>query len=171
MCCLGIVKKDSRLRVFQYKLLNNVLYLKKMLFRFGKIDSPPCSFSKMIDKTPLHLFYNCTKTKLFRDQLKNLCLTQYAFSLLRHRVPSQAILAKLSNMNPKKDLSILRNGVLSLTILFKRCNERKGIRGRIEYIHFYCFIIIFIIVISHLFAFVFVFLLLFIYLFIFFFVF
>ena len=41
-----------------------------MLFRFVKIDSPPCSFSKMIDKTPLHLFYNCTKTKLFRDQLK-----------------------------------------------------------------------------------------------------
>ena len=35
-----IVTKDSRLRVFQYKLLNNVSYLNKMLFRFGKIDSP-----------------------------------------------------------------------------------------------------------------------------------
>ena len=66
-----IVTKDSRLRVFQYKLLNNVLYLNKMLFRFGKIDSPLCSFCKMIEETPLHLFYNCIKTKLLWDQLKD----------------------------------------------------------------------------------------------------
>ena len=37
---------------------------------FGKIDSPLCSFCKMIDKTPLHIFYNFTKTKLLWDQLK-----------------------------------------------------------------------------------------------------
>ena len=65
-----IVTKDSRLRVFQYKLLSNVLYLKKMLFRFGKIDWPLCSFCKAIVETPLHLFHNCTKTKLLWDQLK-----------------------------------------------------------------------------------------------------
>ena len=41
-----------------------------MLFRFGKIDSPLWSFCKMIDETPLHLFFNCTKTKLLWDQLK-----------------------------------------------------------------------------------------------------
>ena len=41
-----------------------------MLFRFGKIDSPLCSFCKMIDETPLHLFYNYTKTKLLWDQLQ-----------------------------------------------------------------------------------------------------
>ena len=34
-----------------------------MLFRFGKIDSPLCPFCKMIEETPLHLFYNCIKTK------------------------------------------------------------------------------------------------------------
>ena len=65
-----IVTEDSILGLFEYKLLNNVLYLNKMLFRFGKIDSPLCSFCKMIDETPLHLFYNCTKTKLLWDQLK-----------------------------------------------------------------------------------------------------
>ena len=31
-----IVTKDSTLRAFQFKLLNNVLYLNKMLFKFGK---------------------------------------------------------------------------------------------------------------------------------------
>ena len=65
-----IVTKDSRLQVFQYKLLNNVLCLNKKLFRLGKIDSPVCSFCKMIEKTPINLFYNCIKTKLLWDQLK-----------------------------------------------------------------------------------------------------
>ena len=66
-----IVRKDSRLQVFQYKLLNNVLYLNKMLSKFGKIDSPVHAFCKMIEETPLHLFYNCIKTKLLWDQLKD----------------------------------------------------------------------------------------------------
>ena len=68
-----IVTKDSRLRVFQYKLLNNVLYLNKMLFRFGKIDSPLCSFCKTIDKTPLRFFYNCTK-ETFLGPIKRIYL-------------------------------------------------------------------------------------------------
>ena len=41
-----------------------------MLFRFGKIDSRLLSFCKMVDETPFHLFYNCAKAKLLRDQLK-----------------------------------------------------------------------------------------------------
>ena len=65
-----IVTKDSRLRVFQYKLLKNALYLNKILFSFGKADSPLCSFCKMINEAPLHLFHNCEKIKLLWDQLK-----------------------------------------------------------------------------------------------------
>ena len=68
---LRIVTKDSRLQVFQYQLLNNVLYLNKMLFKFGKIDSPLCPFCKIIEETPVHLFYKCIKTKLLWDQLKD----------------------------------------------------------------------------------------------------
>ena len=60
----------SRLRVFQYKLLSNVLFLNKIIFRFGKINSPLCSFSKMINETQLHIFYNYTEMKLLRNQLK-----------------------------------------------------------------------------------------------------
>ena len=48
----------------------HVLYLNKMLFRFGKIDSPLCSFYKMIEETPRHLFYKCINSKLLWDQLK-----------------------------------------------------------------------------------------------------
>ena len=53
-----------------------------MLFRFGKIDSPLCSFCKMIDETPLHLFYNCIKTKLLWDQLKEFMSNKTSFPSL-----------------------------------------------------------------------------------------
>ena len=48
-----IARKDSRVGLFQYKLLNNVLYLNKTPFSFGKIDRLLCSFCKMIDEIPL----------------------------------------------------------------------------------------------------------------------
>ena len=35
---------DSRLRAFQYKILHNVLYLNKQLFKFQKVNSPLGSF-------------------------------------------------------------------------------------------------------------------------------
>ena len=65
-----IVTKDSRLPVFQYELLNKVLYLNKMPFRFGKLFHLFCSFCKMIEEILLNLFYNCTKTELLWNQLK-----------------------------------------------------------------------------------------------------
>ena len=101
-----IVTKDSRLQVFQYKLLNNVLYLNKMLFRFGKIDSPLCSFCKMIEETPLHLFYNCIKTKLLWDQLKDFTSTETSFPSL---TPQSAI---LGHMNLSDDYLLINHIIL-----------------------------------------------------------
>ena len=57
------VTLDTNLRMFQYKLLNNVLYLNNMLFRFKKVDSPLCSYCNEEEETPLHLFHSCLKTK------------------------------------------------------------------------------------------------------------
>ena len=52
------VTLDTKLRMFQYKLLNNVLYLNNVFFRFKKVDSPFCSYCNK-EKTPLHLFHSC----------------------------------------------------------------------------------------------------------------
>ena len=35
---------NSHLRCFNYKIINNVLYLNKKLFQFGKAQSPLCYF-------------------------------------------------------------------------------------------------------------------------------
>ena len=41
-----------------------------MLPKFGKTDSPLCSLCKTVDEIPLHISYNCTRTKSLSDQLK-----------------------------------------------------------------------------------------------------
>ena len=53
---------DAKFRIFQYKLLNNVLYLNKKLFHFGIIPQPKCSVSEIYDETLPHLFYECIYT-------------------------------------------------------------------------------------------------------------
>ena len=42
---------------FQYKILNNVLFLNKKLHTFGMKRSPLCSFCNLYDETPYHIFY------------------------------------------------------------------------------------------------------------------
>ena len=60
---------------FQYKILNNVLYLNKLLFKFRKVKSPLCSIYKSAEETIIHLFseflcaqyiWNQTQILLFR---------------------------------------------------------------------------------------------------------
>ena len=41
-----------------------------MLFRFGKIESPLCSFCNLKGETPYHLFYECSHTNYLRNQLR-----------------------------------------------------------------------------------------------------
>ena len=63
------VSVDCNVRSFQYKVLNNVLYLNKKLFIFGKTRSSLCSFCKQADETILHLFYECNISKELWNRL------------------------------------------------------------------------------------------------------
>ena len=40
---LRIVTTESSLRSFQFKIVNNILYLNERLFKFNIVDSPLCS--------------------------------------------------------------------------------------------------------------------------------
>ena len=46
------VTVNTNLRVFQYNILNNVLYLNEKLIRFKKISYPLCSFCQSENETP-----------------------------------------------------------------------------------------------------------------------
>ena len=53
------VSLETKVGLFQYKLLNNILYLNQMLFKSRKAGSLLRSFCKTIDKTSLKLFCQC----------------------------------------------------------------------------------------------------------------
>ena len=52
-----IVSQDTCLRFFRCKFLNNVIYIKKSFFEFGKLSLSFCCFCKTTEETPLHPFY------------------------------------------------------------------------------------------------------------------
>ena len=54
-----LVTLDNYSRSFQCKILDNVLYLNKKLFKLPKSASPLSPFCKLSDETVLHLFYEC----------------------------------------------------------------------------------------------------------------
>ena len=51
-----LVTHNIYIRSFQYKILNNILYLNKKLHIVGIKSSPLCSFCNLYDETPFHIF-------------------------------------------------------------------------------------------------------------------
>ena len=54
---------DTKLRAFQFKILNNCLYLNQKLFLFKLVESPKCSFCFEKNETIDHFFIECAETK------------------------------------------------------------------------------------------------------------
>ena len=61
---LRMVTVDTKLRVFQYKIRNNIRFVNEMLFKLRKVESPLWSFCKAEYETYIPLFYRCRNTSL-----------------------------------------------------------------------------------------------------------
>ena len=73
---------ETKIRIFQYKLLNDVLYLNKKLFHFGIISQSKCSFCELYDETPQHIFYECTYAQNLWNQLRSYLSEKVALPVL-----------------------------------------------------------------------------------------
>ena len=62
---------DSKTRVFQYKILNNALYLNKRLFRCKLAERPLCSMCGVEDETAIHIFAECSYSTKLWEELQN----------------------------------------------------------------------------------------------------
>ena len=58
-----MVTVESELRIFQYKVLNNILYLNDRLYKMGVVQSPLRSLCKHEKETVIYLFSQCHVTK------------------------------------------------------------------------------------------------------------
>ena len=60
-----VVTTDTKIREFQYKLLNDIVFTNEKLFRFKMIDSPLCSFCKKDVESLEHFLFDCTFVESF----------------------------------------------------------------------------------------------------------
>ena len=60
-----VVTIETKIREFQYKLLNDIVFTNEKLFRFKMIDSPLCSFCKKDVESLENLLFHCTFVESF----------------------------------------------------------------------------------------------------------
>ena len=57
--------------MFQYKVLNNILYLNKSLYKMKLADTPLCTFCQREEETINHLFLECEYSKTLWSDIQN----------------------------------------------------------------------------------------------------
>ena len=63
----------TSLRIFQYKILNNILYLNAWLFKMHMVDSGLCSLYNNAEESVLHLFLECRNSSALWLQVQSWC--------------------------------------------------------------------------------------------------
>jgi len=56
---------ESKIREFQYKILNHIVFANEKLYRLGIVDSPNCAFCHDEVESIEHLLFFCTKSAEF----------------------------------------------------------------------------------------------------------
>ena len=101
---------ESSLRIFQHKILNNILFLSNRLLKFGHAHSLLCSLCKREHETTKHLFSQCFITRRLWDSIKSWLVGSIALPPLN---PDTTI---LGHWRPENKFNILVN---HLILLFK----------------------------------------------------
>ena len=60
---------DIRTRIFQYKLLNRIVYINKLLHKIKLLDTSLCTFCGECEESLEHLFLHCRFSKNFWMQI------------------------------------------------------------------------------------------------------
>ena len=96
------VSISSSIRMFQYKILNNIPYLNRKISNFDQGVSHLCSLCLKEPEDILHLFFQCDKTQILWETLSNKVA---GFLSLPKLEPELAILGKW-NLNTKAKVLI-----------------------------------------------------------------
>ena len=88
--------------MFQYKILNDIIFPNKLLFNFKKVPLPLCSFRNSADETPLHIFYTCNINKRLWNE-RQYFVSQYLYI---PEITPQSALIELFHIGNQKQFSI-----------------------------------------------------------------
>ena len=125
-----IVSSNTYMRCFQYKVLNNALFLNKKTFLFKKSNSPLCSFCKEEYKTVFHLHIYCPNVKNPWNQLN--------FYLAKDMtLPSRTLQAAFFGFSEKDIIEnlVLYNNFLLIFKLYVYRSSEKGLLNIISLVN------------------------------------
>ena len=110
---------ESSLRVFQYQLLNNAIFLNDRLSKLDPSISPLCSLCQQCPENVLHFFCECQKTQALWHALCDTLNPHISLPILR------PITAILGEWNKLEENNVLINHILLLfkKFLYHRRNE------------------------------------------------
>ena len=117
-----VVTINSFQRNFQYKILHNILYLIKMLFNFGKIKAPPCSFCHSYDETIKHIFLECICVKQLWNHLRLFLMNDISLPIL---TPQTAIFGFINGI--ENSVYKITNHILLIFKLHVYKSRERGI--------------------------------------------
>ena len=119
------------MRIFQYKILNNVLYLNKLLYKMKIVKSPLCYFCREQNETPIHLFCRC---KVTLDYWSNLQAWLKSILNLPDLTPESALLGKLDcDTTGTNTRSILASHII---LIFKKSLYEMRFRNSPPSVHY-----------------------------------
>ena len=123
-----LVTHNTYMRSFQYKILNNILYLNKKLHNFRIKPSPLCSFCNLYDQTPFHIFYECDRIKFLWSELVQ-CFQNTL--ILPTLTPQTATLGILDSVRSKSFSENNKTFISHILLIFKlyvyKSREKKFI--------------------------------------------
>ena len=115
---------ESSPHSFQYKILNNILYLNEKLFKFKIVDSPLCSLCETENGSVLHLFSSCAVTSNLFEQFM---LWMSDISLFgKTDIDPQTIIFGAWNLNMPDFILINHMILLFKRYIYLRRQDRHG---------------------------------------------
>ena len=123
-----LVTHNTYKRSFQYKILNNILYLNKKLHIFGRKSFPLCSFCNLNDETSFHIFHKCDCVKFLWSELVQCFQNTLLLPTLTLQTAILGILDSVSNNSFFENNKILINHILLIFKLYVyKSREKKFI--------------------------------------------
>ena len=102
---------DTKAWIFQFKILNSVLYLNKQLYKMNLSESPLCSLGLTEQETFTHLFLECSYSSNLWRELQRSSSPKFGLPNLNVRNLSVGFMEN-------KSTQIIVNHTL---LLYKRC--------------------------------------------------
>ena len=69
------VVSETFVQSFQFKILNDILFLNSRLAKIGMIQNDLCTFCQASQETVKHLFFQCVHSKKFWNDFENYWLS------------------------------------------------------------------------------------------------